>query len=193
MDLSRLTSAELEAYSRSEYMGRERLEDLERELLKREHGTNQVALAEVKRRLQPHREPEAHKSQPLFAPSDTNNPPKASIESRPPRIALLYLCIPLLWYVAFHRFAGNSAKLNAAKLIIAVLTPFALLSIPAFFFTMHEWAKSRVEAEPSETSFPRIVLVLTNGLALIVIASIVIYSVMNPMSGICRYDESFCK
>ncbi len=192
MELSSLTTAELEAYSRSEYMGRERLEELERELLRRAHGSNQAALAEVKRRLQPHREPEAHKSQPLVAPSNTQTPLKASTESRPPRIALLYLCIPVLWYVAFNRYAGASAKSNAAKVIIAMFTPFALLSIPGFLLTMHEWAKLRVEAEPSESLFPRTVLSVTNGVGLIVIASIVIYSILHPMAGICKYDESFC-
>ena len=83
--------------------------------------------------------------------------------------------------------------MNAARLTIAVLTPFALLSIPAFFFAMHEWAKSRVEAEPSKTVFPRTVLVVTNGLALIVIVSIGICITLHPMAGICIYDESFCE
>ena len=193
MDLSSLTSAELEAYSRSEYTGRERLEDLERELLKREHGSNAAALAELQRRLQRCREPDAHKSEPVVASAHALTTLKESNRSRPPRIALLFLCIPVLWYFAFNRFAGGSAKLNAARLTIAVLTPFALLSIPAFFFTMHEWAKSRVEAEPSKTVFPRTVLVVTNGLALIVIVSIGIYITLHPMAGICIYDESFCE
>ena len=112
MDLSSLTSAELEAYSRSEYTGRERLEDLERELLKREHGSNAAALAELQRRLQRYREPDAHKSEPVVASAHALTTLKESNRSRPPRIALLFLCIPVLWYFAFNRFGISLIRIS---------------------------------------------------------------------------------